>query len=132
MAEQAVLFQKKKKSGRLHEPVYVKPEIHTKEEFIAVATPANTPGENLLPPEPNGLKRYVERLDSSVDFSGIPCDGFGDAFEECSDTLRINFYQMLEISRTDPSIKPYLAVTCKALDKLGDDFACLLKDNIKK
>lgn len=128
MAEQAVLYQKKKKSGKLHEPVYAKPE----NTFVAAAIPVNTPGENLIPPDPNGLKRYVQRLDSSIDFSDMPCDGFGDAFEECSDTLRINFYQMVEISKYDSSIKPYLAVICKVLDKLGDDLAALLKDNIKK
>lgn len=139
MAE-AAPYQKKKKSGKLHEPPTPKPErvfntaakqvhekLNDKEEV-----PQKTPGELFSTREENGIKKHADKYDLQFDLKDVSPKDFKTIFKQIHSNLQKNYFDMADLCEDDPSLKPYLIVVLKMIEKMGEDFGVLLRDNIKK
>jgi hypothetical protein len=154
MSEQAAPFQKKKKSGKLHAPppptrvipipipnetVFVcagksiKEKLNDKEE-----SPQKSSGDLISPQGQNETRAYVDKLNSiltptqKTELHAIVCNEFKAGFIDMQCDMQKNYFAMADLCEEDSSLKPFLAVTLRTLQRMNDDFAALVKDNIKK
>jgi hypothetical protein len=80
---------------------------------------------------PEAMEKVIEQYIQQLDLSGCTTRDFKQEYRSTEASLRENFLILADTLDTDPSLKPYLVVTLKALSQMSVNLGSIVKENVK-